>query len=150
MCEEKKKKKYHCTENQNLDLNTERHRQTRLWIGFLIIRLFGNLKVIILFTGVIFPGTCKVRDEIETKRNETKPNETKRNQTKWNETDRNETKRNPTKRNETKRRYISFRFVSIGFVSFRSVSFRVVWFDFVSCRFYFVSHFTGTLFWQWV
>jgi hypothetical protein len=55
LCEEKKKKKYHCTENQNLNLNTERHRQTRLWIGFLIIRLFGNLKVIILFTGVIFP-----------------------------------------------------------------------------------------------
>lgn len=51
----KKKKKYHCTENQNLNLNTERHRQTSLWIGFLIIRLFGNLKVIILFTGVIFP-----------------------------------------------------------------------------------------------
>jgi hypothetical protein len=50
-----KKKKYHCTENQNLNLNTERHRQTSLWIGFLIIRLFGNLKVIILFTGVIFP-----------------------------------------------------------------------------------------------
>jgi hypothetical protein len=39
----KKKKKYHCTENQNLNLNTERHRQTSLWIGFLIIRLFGNL-----------------------------------------------------------------------------------------------------------
>lgn len=50
----KKKKKYHC-KNQNLNLNTERHRQTSLWIGFLIIRLFGNLKVIILFTGVIFP-----------------------------------------------------------------------------------------------
>ena len=50
-----KKKKYHCTENQNLNLNTERHRQTIMWIGFLIIRLFGNLKVIILFTGIIFP-----------------------------------------------------------------------------------------------
>jgi hypothetical protein len=37
-------------------------------------------------------GTCKVRNEIETKRNEMKPNETKRNQTKRNETDRNETK----------------------------------------------------------
>ena len=54
-CARKKKKKYHCTENQNLNLNTERHRQTSLWIGFLIIRLFGNLKVMILFTGVIFP-----------------------------------------------------------------------------------------------
>ena len=34
-------------------------------------------------------GSCKVRNEIETKRNRTK-----RNQTKRNETDRNETKRN--------------------------------------------------------
>ena len=49
----KRKRKYYCRENQNLNLNTE--RQTSLWIGFLIIRLFGNLKVIILFTGVIFP-----------------------------------------------------------------------------------------------
>jgi hypothetical protein len=31
-------------------------------------------------------GTCKVRNEIETKRNETDRNETKRNQTKRNET----------------------------------------------------------------
>ena len=50
----KKKKKYHCI-NQNLNLNTERHRPTSLWIGFWIIRLFGNQKVIILFTGVIVP-----------------------------------------------------------------------------------------------
>ena len=55
-------------------------------------------------------GTCKVRNEIETKRNETE--------------------RNEIKRNETKRRYISFRFVSIGFISFRSVSFRFVSFLF--------------------
>jgi hypothetical protein len=27
---EKKKKKYHCTENQNLNQNTERHQQTSL------------------------------------------------------------------------------------------------------------------------
>ena len=60
-------------------------------------------------------GTCKVRNEIETKRNET---------------ERNEIKRNEIKRNETKRRYISFRFVSIGFISFRSVSFRFVSFLF--------------------
>ena len=83
-------------------------------------------------------GTCKVRNDIETKRNRTK-----RNQTKRNETDRNETKQNQTKRND-----ISFRFVSIGF--FRFVRFRFVLFDFVSFRsvsfrFYFVSHFTGTL-----
>ena len=34
---------------------------------------------------MFFPGACKVRNEIETKRNQTKPNETKRNQTKRNE-----------------------------------------------------------------
>ena len=41
--------------------------------------------------------TCKVRNEIETKRNRTK---LKRNQTKRNETERNETKPIETKRNE--------------------------------------------------
>ena len=41
LCE--KKEDYHC-KNQSQ------------WIGFLIIRLFGNQKVIILFTGVIFPN----------------------------------------------------------------------------------------------
>ena len=46
-------------------------------------------------------GTCKLRNEIETKRNEMKPIETKRNRQKRNETDRNETKRK-LKRNETK------------------------------------------------
>ena len=48
-------------------------------------------------------GTCKVRNEIETK-----PFETKRNE---------------IKRNETKRRYISFRFVSFCLISFRFVRF---------------------------
>jgi hypothetical protein len=48
-------------------------------------------------------GTYKVRNEIETKRNETKRNETKRNEINENETKRNETKRNQQKRNETKR-----------------------------------------------
>jgi hypothetical protein len=43
-------------------------------------------------------GTCKMRNEIEKKRNETK-----RNETKSSETDRNETKRNQAKRNEMKR-----------------------------------------------
>ena len=45
-------------------------------------------------------------------------------------------------------RFVLFRFVWFRFVSFRSVSFRFVWFRFVSLisfRFYFVSHFTGTL-----
>jgi septal ring factor EnvC (AmiA/AmiB activator) len=42
-------------------------------------------------------GTCKVRNEIETKRNEANRNETKPIETKRNETDRNETKPNETK-----------------------------------------------------
>jgi hypothetical protein len=42
-------------------------------------------------------GTYKVRNEIETKRNETKRNQRKRNEAK-----RNETKSTKTKRNETK------------------------------------------------
>jgi hypothetical protein len=52
-------------------------------------------------------GTYKVRNEIETKRNETKRNQRKRNETKRNETKSTKTKRNVTKstkwkRNETK------------------------------------------------
>jgi hypothetical protein len=39
-------------------------------------------------------GTYKVRNEIETKRNETKRNQRKRNETKRNEINKNETKRN--------------------------------------------------------
>ena len=46
-------------------------------------------------------GTCKVRNEIETKRNETKYTETKSTETKRNPPKRNETKRNPPKRNES-------------------------------------------------
>jgi hypothetical protein len=42
-------------------------------------------------------GTYKVRNEIETKRNETKSTKTKRNETKRNEINKNETKRNETK-----------------------------------------------------
>ena len=58
-------------------------------------------------------GTCKVRNEIETKRNRTKRNEIKQNETKPNETkcnetnciekNRNEIKQNETKPNETDR-----------------------------------------------
>ena len=49
-------------------------------------------------------GTCKVRNEIETKRNELKRNEICRNETKSTETKRNLPKRNETKtkRNEIK------------------------------------------------
>ena len=45
-------------------------------------------------------GTYKVRNEIETKRNETKRNQRKRNETKRNQQKRNETKRNQRKQNE--------------------------------------------------
>ena len=40
---------------------------------------------------------------------------------------------------------VSFRFVFVDFVSFRFVSFSLISFRFVSFRFYFVSHFIGTL-----
>ena len=45
-------------------------------------------------TILYFKGTYRVRNEIETKRNETKRNEMKRNETKRNEINKNETKRN--------------------------------------------------------
>jgi hypothetical protein len=47
-------------------------------------------------------GTYKVRNEIETKRNQRKRNETKRNETKSTKTKRNETKSTKWKRNKTK------------------------------------------------
>ena len=50
--------------------------------------------------GTSILGTYKVRNEIETKRNEINENETKRNETKRNQ--RNETKSTKWKRNETK------------------------------------------------
>jgi hypothetical protein len=48
-------------------------------------------------------GTYKVRNEIETKRNETKWNQRKRNETKRNETKSTKTKRNETKSTKWKR-----------------------------------------------
>ena len=47
-------------------------------------------------------GTYKVRNEIETKRNETKSTKTKRSETKSTKTKRNETKSTKWKRNKTK------------------------------------------------
>ena len=47
-------------------------------------------------------GTYKVRNEIETKRNETKSTKTKRNETKRNEINKNETKRNEINEMKTK------------------------------------------------
>ena len=54
-------------------------------------------------TILYFKGTYKVRNEIETKRNETKRNQRKRNETKRNETKSTKTKRNETKSTKTKR-----------------------------------------------
>ena len=62
-------------------------------------------------------GTRKVRNEIDTKRNETV---------------RNEKKRNQTKRNETTLHFVSFRFVSFCLISFRFVRFL---FRFALCRY---------------
>ena len=55
-----------------------------------------------VFNIVLHSGTYKVRNEIETKRNEINENETKQNQQKRNETKRNENeiKRNQRKQNE--------------------------------------------------
>ena len=47
-------------------------------------------------------GTYKVRNEIETKRNETKRNQRKRNETKRNGINKNETKRNESNEMKTK------------------------------------------------
>ena len=48
----------------------------------------------------MLPGTYKVRNENETKRNETKSTKTKRNETKRNQRNGNEMKRNQRKQNE--------------------------------------------------
>ena len=60
-----------------------------------------NRKIKIISFVVRFWGTYKVRNEIETKRNEINENETKRNETKRNQQKRNETKRNQRNENET-------------------------------------------------
>ena len=58
-------------------------------------------------TILYFKDTYKVRNEIETKRNETKRNETKRNQQKRNETKRNQRNENGIKRNQRKQNEIN-------------------------------------------
>jgi hypothetical protein len=56
-----------------------------------------------IFISIKVEGTYKVRNEIETKRNETKRNQRKRNETKRNETKSTKTKRNETKSTKWKR-----------------------------------------------
>ena len=51
-------------------------------------------------------GTYKVRNEIETKRNQRKRNETKRNQQKRNEMKRNQRNENEIRRNQRKQGYL--------------------------------------------
>ena len=53
---------------------------------------------------MFYMGTYKVRNEIETKRNETKSTKTKRNQQKRNETKRNQRNENEIKRNQRNQR----------------------------------------------
>ena len=67
-----------------------------------IWRIHGSKPNIVRWSLVYNTGTYKVRNEIETKRNEINENETKRNETKSTKTKRNETKSTKWKRNETK------------------------------------------------
>jgi hypothetical protein len=64
--------------------------------------IYFNNQIIRSSNGSNPTGTYKVRNEIETKRNETKSTKTKRNETKSTKTKRNETKSTKWKRNETK------------------------------------------------
>jgi hypothetical protein len=56
--------------------------------------------VVLVFLFNYTPGTYKVRNEIETKRNETKRNQRKRNEAKRNETKSTKTKRKQRNENE--------------------------------------------------
>jgi hypothetical protein len=76
----------------------------------LVLVMQGPVAIILISWNVIFiwetgywtRGTYKVRNEIETKRNETKSTKTKRNETKSTKTKRNQTKSTKWKRNKTK------------------------------------------------
>ena len=63
-----------------------------------VFKIISDLFVSHLDYTLFQTGTCKARNEIETKRNETERNEIKRKETKPIETKRNEIKRNETKR----------------------------------------------------
>ena len=65
--------------------------------------IINTIEIICFINKLIHSGTCKMRNEIETKRNEINRNETKFTETKrnQNEIDRNETKRNNSKWNNT-------------------------------------------------
>jgi hypothetical protein len=52
---------------------------------FLLFFSFLSCYTCIFISYIVIKGTCKVRNEIETKRNETKPIETKSNETKRND-----------------------------------------------------------------
>ena len=59
--------------------------------------IINTIEKICFINKLIHSGTCKMRNVIETKRNETKRNQQKRNETKRSEINKNETKRNETK-----------------------------------------------------
>ena len=80
----------------------------------IIFQSFRHLKIEMVFPNYLKKGTCKVRNEIETKRNE-------------------------TTLHFVSFRFDRFRFVSFGFVSFCLISFRFVRFRFVSFRFVSIS-----------
>jgi hypothetical protein len=64
--------------------------------------IYFNNQIIRSSNGTNPTGTYKVRNEIETKRNETKRNEINENETKRNEINENETKQNDINEMETK------------------------------------------------
>ena len=71
-------------------------------LDFLLSSKFSHFKdsTILVTQPGVRSGTYKVRNEIETKRNETKSTKTKRNETKRNQRNENEIKRNQRKQNE--------------------------------------------------
>ena len=73
----------------------------------ILIFLFSYNKLCLITMTSIRWGTYKVRNEIETKRNETKSTKTKRNQQKRNETKRNQRNENEIKRNQRKQNEIN-------------------------------------------
>jgi TPP-dependent indolepyruvate ferredoxin oxidoreductase alpha subunit len=70
---------------------------------YFVVEFVSDLRQVSDFLRIFQLGPYKVRNEIETKRNETKSTKTKRNETKRNQQKRNETKRKQRNENEIKR-----------------------------------------------
>jgi hypothetical protein len=69
---------------------------------YFVVEFVSDLRQVSDFLRVFQLGPYKVRNEIETKRNETKRNQRKRNETKRNGINKNETKRNESNEMKTK------------------------------------------------